>query len=404
MSSLSPPPRSRAVWLLYLTVLVATGPVAIDLYLPSLPAMSRAFAASVGQVQTTLSIFMIGFAASQLIAGPLSDRFGRRPVIVGGMLLFFAASVLCWFAPTIELLIVGRLFQALGACVGPVVGRAIVRDLYAPDKAVGMLAAMGTAMAAAPALAPILGGWLLEIFDWRAPFAGMAIFAAVLLGVTVLTLPETNAYRGETPISARGIARNFATLLGHRTFRAYAALLALSFGGIFCFVSGSSFVLIEVLGLAPADFGYAFACVVAGLALGSALAGRLAKSLRPHEIAGFGIALLTLGSGVMAGLAWAGVASVAAILAPMAVFAIGVAMIMPTAMAASIGPFPRIAGSASSLAGFAQGLTAASAGWIVAALHDGTTRGFATALFGFAVAAALVYLLQVRAVSGAGRS
>lgn len=403
MSSVSPP-RSRAVWLLYLTVLVATGPVAIDLYLPSLPAMTRAFSASVAEVQTTLSIFMIGFAASQLIAGPLSDRFGRRPVIVGGMLLFFVASVLCRFAPTIELLIVGRLFQALGACVGPVVGRAIVRDLYAPDKAVGMLAAMGTAMAAAPALAPILGGWLLEIFDWRAPFAGMAIFAALLLGVTVLTLPETNAYRGETPISARGIARNFATLLGHRTFRAYAALLALSFGGIFCFVSGSSFVLIEVLGLAPADFGFAFACVVAGLAVGSTLAGRLAKSLRPHEIAGFGIALLMMGSGAMAGLAWAGVANVAAILAPMAAFAVGVAMIMPTAMAASIGPFPRIAGSASSLAGFAQGVTAASAGWIVAALHDGTTRGFATALFGFAAAAALVYAFQVRAVSGAGRS
>lgn len=404
MTQSSTPGRSRGSWLLYLTVLVATGPVSIDLYLPSLPEMSRAFDASVAEVQTTLSIFMIGFAASQLIAGPLSDRFGRRPVIVGGMLLYFASSVLCWFAPSIELLIVGRLFQALGACVGPVVGRAIVRDLYEPDKAVGIMAAMGTAMAAAPALAPILGGWLLELFDWRAPFAGMAIFAALLLGATVLTLPETNAYRGEVPISLRGIGRNFATLLGHRTFRAYAALLALSFGGIFCFVSGSSFVLIEVLGLAPSDFGYAFACVVAGLALGSTLAGRLARSLRPHEIAGFGAAAMTLAAAAMAALAWAGVATVAAILAPMALFAVGVAMIMPTAMAASIGPFPRIAGSASSLAGFAQGVTAACAGWIVAALHDGTTRGFATALFAFAAAAALVYLFQVRGVSGAGRS
>lgn len=400
----SAPARSRTSWLIYLTILSATGPMSIDLYLPSLPEIARAFSASVGEVQTTLSIFMIGFAASQLVAGPLSDRFGRRPVIVGGMLLYFVASLLCRFAPTIELLIAGRLFQALGACVGPVVGRAIVRDLYEPDKAVGILAAMGTAMAAAPALAPILGGWLLEVFDWRAPFAGMAIFAALLLGGTLLTLPETNAHRGTAAISPTGIARNFATLLGHRVFRAYAALLALTFGGIFCFVSGSSFVLIEVLGLAPADFGYAFACVVAGLALGSILAGRFARSLRPHEIAGFGVALLAISASVMAGLAWAGVATVAAILAPMAGFAVGVAMIMPTAMAASIGPFPRIAGSASSLAGFAQGVTAASAGWIVAALHDGTTRGFATALLGFAAAAALAYLSQVRAVSGAGRS
>ncbi len=404
---MSTPPareRSRRSWLIYLTVLVATGPMSIDLYLPAMPEMSRALGASIGEVQTTLSIFMIGFAASQLVAGPLSDRYGRRPVIVGGMVLYFAASALCWLAPSIELLIAGRLLQALGACVGPVLGRAIVRDLYEPQHAVGVLAAMGTAMAAAPALAPILGGLLLEDFGWRAPFAGMAAFAALLLGITLLTLPETNAHRGETPISLRSIAANFATLLGHRAFRAYAALLAFAFGGIFCFVSGSSFVLIDVLGLAPTNFGYAFACVVAGLALGSILAGRLARSLRPHEIAGIGVAAMTAATLAMAGLAWAGVATVAAILVPMAGAAVGVAMIMPTAMAASIGPFPRIAGAASSLAGFVQGLTAASSGWIVAAAHDGTTRGFATVMAGFALAAALVYVFQVRNVSGAGRS
>lgn len=392
--------RSRRSWLIYLTVLVSIGPLTTDLYLPALPQMAEALEASVTEVQTTLSIFMIGFALSQLVAGPLSDRFGRKPIIVGGLILFLAASVVCWAAPTIEILIAGRLFQALGACCGPVLGRAIVRDLYEPEDSIRALATMGTAMAAAPALAPILGGWLLAWFGWRSTLAAMAVFGVGLLVATLLTLTETNPHRGEAPISPRGIARNFATLLKSRTFRGYAGIMAVAFGGLFCFVSGSSFVVIEVLGVAPADFGYAFACMVAGLALGTGSVGRLMRVLRPHEIVGLGVAVMVGATSVMALLAWSGVETLWAVLLPSALFATGSGLVLPTGMASSIGPFPRLAGSAASLAGFAQGLMAAGAGWLNGALHDGTTRGLATAMLGYALVAAAIYLTQIRKSSG----
>ncbi|MBN2752033.1 MAG: multidrug effflux MFS transporter [Rhodospirillaceae bacterium] len=391
--------RSQRSWLIYLTFLVAVGPLSTDLYLPALPAlpaMTMALSASVTEVQTTLSIFMIGFAGSQLIAGPLSDRFGRKPIIISGLLLYLAASVVCWMAPNIQILIAGRFVQALGACAGPVLGRAIVRDLYEPEDSLRILAAMGTAMAMAPALAPIIGGWLLQVFGWRSGFAAMVVFGVLLSATTLFTLSETNAFRGQTPLNPLGILKNFSLLLKNRAFRGYSGVMALTFGGLFCFVSGSSFVVIDVLHVAPANFGYAFACMVAGLASGSAVVGRLSRIYRAAEIIGIGIAITLTATLLMTVLAWCGVETLWAVLAPTAVFALGTGIMMPTCMASSIGPFPRLAGSASSLAGFAQGVLGASSGWIVGALHDGTTRGLATTMLSFAVVAALIYVTQIR--------
>jgi len=394
----TPPPqeRSQRSWLIYLTFLTAVGPLSTDLYLPALPAMTKAFSASVTQVQSTLSVFMIGFAVSQLIAGPLSDRYGRKPIITAGLLLYLTASVICCAAPNIEILIAGRLAQALGACIGPVLGRAIVRDLYTPERSIHVLAAMGLAMAMAPAVAPILGGWLTQTFGWQSSFVAMTVFGALLTATTLATLGETNRFRGQAPIAPLGILRNFGTLTKNRAFRGYGGIMALVFGGLFSFVSGSSFVIIEVLHVAPAHFGYAFVCMVAGLASGSAVVGRLTRILRPAETVGIGVAAMTAATAVMAALAWMRVETLWAVLAPVAVYGMGTGIVLPTCMASSIGPFPRLAGSASSLIGFLQGLFGASSGWIVGALHDGTTRGVATAMFGFALASAALYLTQVR--------
>lgn len=164
-----------------LTALVAFGPLSTDMYLPSLPAMKAEFGASVSDVQLTLSIFLAGFAVSQLLYGPLSDRFGRRPILIFGIFAYGIASVACFLATSIEMLIVARFFQAFGACSGPVLGRAIVRDVFGQDRAAQVLAYMGSAMALAPAVAPLAGGYLQVWFGWQASFVFLAGFAFLLV-------------------------------------------------------------------------------------------------------------------------------------------------------------------------------------------------------------------------------
>jgi MFS transporter, DHA1 family, multidrug resistance protein len=182
-------PRSTGVAAL-LTGLVALGPLSTDLYLPSLPSFTGVFHTDVARVQLTLSVFLLGFAVSQLIYGPLSDRFGRVPMLLGGLTIYLVASWACVFSTSIEALIVARFFQALGGCCGPVLGRAIVRDVYGTEQAARVLAYIGSATALAPAIGPILGGYLHVWFGWKASFYTLATIGALLLVPVLLTLSE----------------------------------------------------------------------------------------------------------------------------------------------------------------------------------------------------------------------
>lgn len=394
-------PSSRSApaalpWIVFLTALTAVGPLSTDLYLPAMPAMGAAFAVSVAEVQATLSVYMVGFAASQLVAGPLSDRFGRRPVMLGGLALYLAAGTVCLFAPEIGILIAGRFFQALGACCGAVLARAVVRDLYEPEDSVRIMAALGAAMAIAPAIGPVLGGWILVRFGWKAEFAVMVGFAAAILAVTFSWLRETNSFRGQASLSPRAILGNFAVLARDRRFLAYALTMGLVFGGMFAFISGSPFVIIGILKVPPQRFGFAFVCMVTGLLTGSLAATRLTRILRPDEMIRIGLAVSCTAAAAMAGCAALGIQTLPAILAPIAGYTLGMGLVMPACMAAAIGPFPRIAGAASSLLGFGQGLAAAASGWVVGLAHDGTTRGLAFTLAGCVVLAALSFLVLSR--------
>src|SRR5574340_191554 len=180
-------PHSSSLVVL-LATLVALGPISTDLYLPALPALATYFGSDVSRVQLTLSVFLAGFAVAQIVYGPLSDRFGRRPVMLAGLTIYLLASVACAFAVSIDGLIAARFLQALGACAGPVLGRAIVRDVYGPVEAARVLAYISGAMAIAPMLGPMLGGWLTVLFGWRANFAALSIFSAAQLLATLAIL------------------------------------------------------------------------------------------------------------------------------------------------------------------------------------------------------------------------
>jgi len=396
---MSPRARARPESLLIaalLTLAVGLGPLATDLYLPSLPAIGVYFGGGVEAVQLTLSVFLAGFAASQLIYGPLSDRFGRRPVMLAGFAIFLVASVLCALADSLELLIAGRFLQALGVCAGPVLGRAVVRDVYGPERAAKVLSYMAMAMALAPALGPIVGGLLEELFGWRANFWALVAIAFLLLASFALLVPETNQHRDATATRPGRILANFATLLGHRSFLGFALIIAASYSGIFAFISGSSFLLIEVLALSPAAYGFCFAGAVAGYMLGAFLSGRFGQRLGQQRTLALGILVSLAGGAVGLASALAGLLSVASLVLPTALYFVGCGLALPNAFAGALRHYPRMAGAASSLVGFLQMGLAALVGIGVGQLHDGTALPMLGTIAGCTLLQLAAWLLLVR--------
>lgn len=390
-----PRPDSLAVAVL-LTALVAFGPISTDLYLPSLPTLIRVFGSDAATVQLTLSVFLVGFAVSQLVYGPLSDRFGRRPVLLGGIVIYVVASLACLFATTIGQLIAARLVQAVGACCGPVLGRAVVRDVYGRERAARMYAYMAMAMALAPAIGPILGGYLTEGFGWQANFVALATFGAVILVGVWSALAETNNHMDDQALQPVRLIGNYARLLRSRTYIGYVLCAAFAYSGIFSFISGSPFVLIGRLGLSPAQFGMSFTVVVCGYVTGSFIAGRLTGRLGVDGMIRLGT-MVAMATGLVAlVLAMAGIVTWAAIILPVAVFFAGAGMILPNAMAGAVGPYPTMAGLASALLGFLQMGLAAIIGGVVGHLHDGTQRPMMAAIAAVALAAALAHRWLVR--------
>ncbi len=378
-----------------LTAMVALGPISTDLYLPSLPAIGAAFGVSNAEVQLTLSVFLAGFAVSQLVYGPLSDRFGRRPVILGGLALYLLATIVCAFAGSIEVLILARFLQALGACVGPVLGRAVVRDIYGRERAARMLSYMGMAMALAPAFGPILGGFLEVWFGWRANFAALAAFAVATLAGALVTLPETNRWKSPDATRPGHLLATYLGLLRHRSYIGYVLVTACTYAGIFSFISGSAFVLIGLLGLSPDVYGFCFAAIVVGYMAGTFLSGRLTLALGLERMVQLGTAVQVAGGAAGLGLLLLDGVTLAGIVLPVVVFMLGTGLAMPNAQAGAIGPFPRAAGSASALLGFFQMGLAALIG--IAVGHGSGESAFAmmAAIALVALGGALSYWLVV---------
>ena len=381
---------------LLLTTLVALGPLSTDLYLPALPGLTQVFVTGVARVQLTLSVFLAGFAVAQLFYGPLSDRYGRRPAMLVGLGVYLLSSVACMLAPSIDTLIAARFFQALGACAGPVLGRAIVRDVYGPLQAARVLAYISGAMAIAPMIGPFIGGWLTVWFGWRANFAALVLFSAVQMAVVFAMLRESNAHRDPTATQPRRILENFRALLASRRYLGYLLCVSFTYAALFSFISGSSFVLIDLHGLSPQWFGASFGVVVTGYICGTLITGRFTLRLGPSRMVWMG-ALLGAGAGTsMVVLALFEVRSVWAILLPMSGYTAATGLVMPNAHGGALAPYPKMAGVASALMGFVQMALAAAVGIVVGHLYDGTAIPMtgAIALCGWAVL--LSYYLLVR--------
>jgi DHA1 family bicyclomycin/chloramphenicol resistance-like MFS transporter len=347
-----------------LAMLSALGPLSMDMYLPSLPDIAHVLQAPTARVQLTVSSYLIGFAVGQVIYGPVSDRHGRRPVLLAAVALYLISTLVCAATPSVTPLIGARFLQGIGGSGSIVLARAIVRDLYSGVQAARELSLMGSISAFAPIVAPMIGGVLQTAFGWRASFIAMAAFAVVALVVAGRLLPETLRQRACQPISLSSVVGGYGAVLRHRGFLVYLGILTISYAGLFAWISGASVVLQGIYGLSAVAFGFTFALGAAGYMLGATVATRLVVRLGLDRTMGLGVMVLAAGGLALAAVVAAGIPGVW-LVAAMAIYLAGLGLSMPQAMAGALTPFPDRAGTAASLMGLVQQTVAAVVAAIV---------------------------------------
>ncbi|NML61103.1 multidrug effflux MFS transporter [Massilia sp. RP-1-19] len=377
MSDHSAAPRPLAEYghapiLLLIIGFMMLQPLSTDLYLASLPNLATVFGVPASTVQLTLSVFVIGFGGAQLIIGPLSDRYGRRPVLMWGLALYVAASLLCASAQTIQVLVAARFMQALGCCSAIIIARAIVRDAYAPADSARVIARASSWLSLAPLTGPILGSYLQVAFGWRAAFVALSILSAIVLGAVIMRLPETNVHKNPRATELRGLMANYRHVLGSRAFWAHVLPGALSYGSIFAFISGSSLVLIRVLGVPTQLFGYCFAFGVSGYLCGTIVCRRLLPRFGPSATLRIGSTMSLAAGALFLGAVALGFAHWSVVVVAMFLTMGAHGLNFPVSQSGSVTPFPQQAGTAAGLMGAIVMLAAFGVGTIVGATFDGT--------------------------------
>ncbi len=347
-------------------------PLSTDLYLASLPHLATDFGVTPAAVQQTLSLFVIGFGVAQLISGPLSDRFGRRPVVLWGLGIYIAASLACALAPNLDLLIAARFVQAVGCCTAAVVARALIRDVYAPAEGAKMLAKASSLLSLAPIFGPVLGGYLQVWFGWRAAFFFHTFFCGVLLLSAGRFLVETNLQPNLAAMRPRGLIGVYRRIASADFFWAFALPGALSYAAIFSFISGSSFLLIDVLGVPTDLYGYCFGFGVSGYLLGTLVCRRLLTRLGLARSVMVGASLSLFSGLLFLVLVSAGIAHWTVVVGCLFLTMGAHGINFPCAQSGAIAPFPREAGAAAGLLGFFTMVVALVTGTWVGMSHNGT--------------------------------
>ena len=362
------PPRRPS--LAILIALSAIGPLALNIFVPSMPGLQATFGISYSTAQLTLTLYLIGTAVCQLFYGPLSDRFGRRPVLLAGQGLFVIASLAAALAPTIEVLIAARTAQAIGGASGMVIGRAIVRDLYGREKSASVLGYITVAWVLAPMLAPTFGGYLDGLGGWAASFYFLTVVGALVWLAALAGLHETHQGQGSAPMVS-GLLLGFSRLLRAPKFTAYSLTLAFGSGVFFSFLAGAPYIMVVVLERSPLDYGLWFIVISLGFMAGNALAGRYSERIGIDRMIGYGVALTFLGTTISLLAVLAGYMSPLSLFLPMILVAIGNGLSLPNGVAGAMSIDPALAGTAAGLAGFIQiGLGA------VLSQSVGTLQGF----------------------------
>jgi len=378
-------------------MLIVLPVVAMDLQFAAMPRIARDLGESVASVQLTLSAFAISFGILQLVYGPLSDRIGRKPLIVGGMALFGLASLACALAPSAEALTGARIVQAVGASAGPVLGRALIRDVHGGQGAARVLGYVMAAFGIAAIIGPFLGAMLVEGIGWQAPFYAMAGFGGLAAALCAGLLPETRPDRADDSHRIAALLSDFRILLGSRRVMLFVVTGGLMQGAFFAWLAGASFVVVRAYGYSVGTVGLVLPVSVFGFVLASFLTGRYAGRVPYARMVGLGVCIGAAGG--LGGLALVNFSEPGLwlLLAPITIVALGHGATLSQAAAGAMAPYPERAGAASALSGFVQYLGITGAVGLNGLLFDGTARPMMAIIAGFAVAAALLYLPLARA-------
>lgn len=374
--------------LVILGALVAFGPLSMDAYLPALPALSDDLHTSATPIQLTLTACLLGLATGQMVAGPLSDRLGRRPPLLVGLVAFAATSLLCALAPSVWALIVLRFLQGVGGGAGIVIGRAVVRDRYrSAHDAARFFALMMMVTGVAPILAPIVGAGVLHVGSWRWIFVLLGVIGGAIFTATLTGLPESLPRHRRRREGAGATAAVFRRLLLDRGFTAYALASGLTFGAMFAYIAGSPFVLQEVYGLSPSAFSIVFGINALGIVTAGMLSSRMVSRVGPRRLLALGLVECCGGAAVLLLAVTFRLGVVAVCVALFAVVS-SVGLVMPNATALALADHPDTAGSASALLGLLQFAIGAVAAPLVGVA--GATNAYPMAIVIAVLAAAAV--------------
>jgi DHA1 family bicyclomycin/chloramphenicol resistance-like MFS transporter len=367
-------PRS-AGYVALLVALSSFGPLTMSIYTPVMPLIGGTLGGGPDDVKLTLTTYMLGFAVGQLFYGPLSDRFGRRPVLLGGLFFFVATTLGCIYAGSIASLIAQRFLQGVGACAGVVIGRALARDVYEYKELPRVIGWISLALNISPAIAPTVGGYLGERFGWTATFWVLAGFSTILFLVVALGLSETNKHRS-AGIDAMALLRGSGEMLRDRVFLGYVLAMGFSFAINFGMIAGTPFILQDHLGFTPREFGLLVLLSVAGFTAGGICNQLLIGRILPPRILRWATACHIVALVGMALPASRDTIAWWTILLPHMLASFGSGIVVPTAGAGAVGLHPRLAGTASSLFGLAQ-MGIGALGTVAVAVLSGIEGGTA---------------------------
>jgi DHA1 family bicyclomycin/chloramphenicol resistance-like MFS transporter len=382
-------------WLiLLLGTMSALGPLAIDMYLPAFPTIAAEFHVGVAEVERTLAVYFIGLSLGQLVYGPASDRFGRKRPLYFGLIMFIIASAGCALAASVHQLMAMRLLQALGGCAEMVVARAIVRDRFDTREAARVYSSLMLVMGLAPILAPLIGGWLIVHIGWRSIFVVHVLVASVCLFNVAFFLQESLPPERRDQNGFMETAALYGRLLGHRTFMGHTLSVSLMCGGLFAYVGGSPFVIIQLFGVRPEHFGYYFGLNAAGLITASQINGRLAHHFSLTKILRSALIAAAAAGSVLLFDALTHLGGFAGILMPLFFFVSSLGFVFPTATSLALAPHGRNAGNASAVLGCVQFLLSGLSGMLVSALDNGTAAPMCGLIAAGGIAAMVINLFM----------
>jgi MFS transporter, DHA1 family, multidrug resistance protein len=366
---MKPAPQARPHFAI-LVAISTVGPLSLNILLPAMPGLEKAFGVPYATVQLTLTLYLIGMALCQLIYGPASDRFGRRPMLLVGLVTFAVASILAALAPTIEWLIAARLLQAIGGSAGIVLARAMVRDVYSREESAAMISYITMAFVVAPMAAPIIGGLLEQYAHWRVGQWGMAAVALLILFAAWVTLPETHVKR-TADVTPLAFLMNAAHLFRIPRFRSYTFTLAFSASVFFAFLGGAPHLMVDVLGRTPLEYGLWFILISLAYMAANFASGRLTQRIGIDRMITLGNTI-TMGGGLLAlAAAVTGYLTPLTLFLPMSLAAFGNGLTIPNGTAGAISVDPRLTGAAAGWAGFTQMAVASAASQIVGVYQVG---------------------------------